>query len=120
MYMKMGQYLEYIFKNIHINNKINKTNTLLKIIKRLEHIFHERKWRFGHVKWAISLLTKIMQVKTLVKYHSIHIKMNKIKKKKLQPQVLARIEENWTSYILLVEILNHFPFGKIFSSFLYS
>lgn len=81
MYMKMGQYLEYIFKNIHINNKINKTNTLLKIIKRLEHIFHERKWRFGHVKWPISLLTKIMQVKTLVKYHSIHIKMNKIKKK---------------------------------------
>ena len=46
-----------------------------------------------------------MQVKTLEKYHSIHIKMTKIKKKKkLQPQVLARIQENWTSYLLLVEV----------------
>ena len=53
---------------------------------------------------SMSLIMREMQIKTVIKYHSIPIRMATIKK--TRKQVLARMWRNWNPCALLVRMYN--------------
>lgn len=101
------------------NTKISKQPNFKRASNWNRHLIKEDTWMANnHMKRYSALVIRGMQIKTIIRYNYVPIRVNKLKR--LTILNVDKDVQNWNSSILLVGKVKLYHFGILFSNFLKS